>query len=196
MRRRVELPLKWWRRESATGKIVYRGYQASVYIVLAVGFLGPVKASQWVAMENDTIEFMQRRTQDLGLLTWKDAPFDPSIYRGKTVILHVWADWCGPCLMTMPAWNQLNQRINRHDDVVLVGVSASRSKASHLEMCQKLGVTWPQVMLDRDTDRSKRIPVTSIPVNWILGPDGRVIQGNLTHYKAIRYINNLLADAE
>ena len=43
-------------------------------------------------------------------------------YRGKTVLLNLWATWCGPCVAEMPSLAALHDSIDR-DDIAIVLVS-------------------------------------------------------------------------
>lgn len=190
----IEVPLRAWRRNSFVGKFVWFGYQALVFLLLAVGFLAPAQAARYMELRSDTIAFLKRDQQDLGLLTLDGEPFDLTPYRGKTVVLHVWANWCAPCVLTMPMWNQMHERLSEREDIVLLGVSMARSAEVHQRACDELGVTWPQAMLNRDSGKSDGLPISVVPVNWILDGEGRVVRGNLMHGPALRYIEDLLAE--
>lgn len=41
--------------------------------------------------------------------------------KGKTVVLHFWGTWCGPCIQTVPVWKQLEEKY-REKNVVCIGV--------------------------------------------------------------------------
>ena len=41
--------------------------------------------------------------------------------KGKTVVLHFWGTWCGPCIQTIPVWKQLEEKY-REKNVVFLGV--------------------------------------------------------------------------
>jgi len=41
--------------------------------------------------------------------------------KGKTVVLHFWGTWCGPCIQTIPVWKQLEEKY-REKNVVFIGV--------------------------------------------------------------------------
>lgn len=41
--------------------------------------------------------------------------------KGKTVVLHFWGTWCGPCIQTIPVWKQLEEKY-REKNVVFLGI--------------------------------------------------------------------------
>lgn len=43
-------------------------------------------------------------------------------YKGKYLLVDVWASWCGPCIKNIPAWNEL---LNQYDTSVIKFVSVS-----------------------------------------------------------------------
>ena len=43
-------------------------------------------------------------------------------YKGKKIIVNVWATWCGPCIKEMPSMNEAFQEL-KEDDWVFVAAS-------------------------------------------------------------------------
>lgn len=48
-------------------------------------------------------------------------------YRGKTVVLNVWATWCPPCIKEMPSLDRL-QDMRGGDDFEVITISIDRTK--------------------------------------------------------------------
>ncbi len=54
-----------------------------------------------------------------------------SDYRGKVILLNVWATWCAPCIAEMPALNALqNERGNAKFEVVTVSLDRTAQEAA------------------------------------------------------------------
>lgn len=67
-------------------------------------------------------------------------------YRGKWVILNLWATWCPPCLAEMPELEALSQARN---DVVVLGLAGDgQSPRRLMEFARKLKLTYPIVAGD------------------------------------------------
>jgi len=69
---------------------------------------------------------------------------DPSLYRGKVLVLNVWATWCGPCRREQPvlerAW-----RAYRDRGVVFLGINYTDDPAAAKAYLREFGVTYPSV---------------------------------------------------
>lgn len=59
---------------------------------------------------------------DLDIQTWSDG-MERTLeqLKGKTVVLHFWGTWCGPCIQTIPVWKQLEEKY-REKNVEFLGV--------------------------------------------------------------------------
>jgi peroxiredoxin len=105
-----------------------------------------------------------------------------SDFRGKYVLLDFWATWCGPCLEEMP--NVMNARDKYKDkNFTVVGVSLDRpdSKAKWLDMIKQSKYNWTQLS-DLSFWNSKPAllyNVNSVPANFLIDPQGKIIGKNL-----------------
>jgi thiol-disulfide isomerase/thioredoxin len=53
----------------------------------------------------------------------KDQPVSLSDFRGKVVVLDVWAMWCGACLQEKPFFQQVEEAFKDRNDIVFIGIS-------------------------------------------------------------------------
>ena len=56
-----------------------------------------------------------------------------SCYRGKVVLLDVWASWCGPCKQELPMLDDMARRL-RGDGVEVLAVSVDQERANVVEV--------------------------------------------------------------
>ena len=111
-------------------------------------------------------------------------------YRGKTVVMEVWASWCSDCVKAMPKLKELQ---NNHPDVVYLFISMDKAEDKW-----KSGIEKHQIKGEHywATDGMKGKFGQSIDLDWI--PRYIIIdkKGNVIVYRAIETdfekINNTL----
>ncbi len=62
-----------------------------------------------------------------------------SDFKGKVVLVDVWATFCGPCLALVPALNKLEAELHDQKDIVFIGVAQDgpRGKATWLKLIKE-----------------------------------------------------------
>ncbi|NKB68016.1 MAG: redoxin domain-containing protein [Candidatus Latescibacteria bacterium] len=111
--------------------------------------------------------------------------FDLADYRGRVVLLNVWATWCGPCRYEIPALIQLRQDF-KTDEVAIIGVSVDRGSPQQVrpligQFAQHYKINYPilldpQGILARQYYQGANMP---IPLTMIIDQQGKVAQTHL-----------------
>jgi peroxiredoxin len=107
---------------------------------------------------------------------------DLSRFAGDVVLLNVWATWCRPCVIEMPALQRLHEELA--DDglrVVAVSVDAPLGIAGAFggeggnvkEFAERYGLTFT-VLHDPAGRIESRYQVAGLPTTFIIGRDGRI----------------------
>lgn len=97
-----------------------------------------------------------------------------SSFRGKAVILNVWASWCVPCKEEAPYLEQVWQA-NRDRDVVVLGLDAKDFRADARRFAGRYDLTFPLVY-DGPGDTLGGYGVTGFPETFVLDRDGHVVR--------------------
>lgn len=92
--------------------------------------------------------------------------------RGHPVLLNLWASWCLPCRIEMPAIQRVYER-HRDDGLVVVGlnVTSQDSQAAAQAFVQQFGITFP-IALDRDGTASDRYELMGLPSTYFIDREG------------------------
>jgi thiol-disulfide isomerase/thioredoxin len=94
--------------------------------------------------------------------------------RGKVVVLNVWATWCPPCRVEIPALQALHEDTRAEGDVVVLGLATDVQGAGIVSpFLEERGVSYANGMLDRETRRALG-GISHTPTTFVIGPDGVV----------------------
>lgn len=107
-------------------------------------------------------------------LPWLQQPGSGSLadYKGKVVVLNVWASWCDPCREEMPLLQRTHERIESQGGVVL-GVDTQDASEKAKAFLAEVDVTFPSL---RDVDRSygRAFGVSGYPETFIIDRAGKI----------------------
>ena len=99
-----------------------------------------------------------------------------SDFKGKTVVLNVWATWCGYCQAEMPEL-EAAYRDYRDQGLVVLGVNARESQDLVRRYVNELGITFP-ILLDTNGSISHAYRVQALPTTFFIDADG-IIRGQM-----------------
>jgi thiol-disulfide isomerase/thioredoxin len=96
-----------------------------------------------------------------------------SEYRGKPLLINVWASWCGPCRAEMGslerlAWNDQGKRFT------VIGISTDDSEAAAKRYLQVANATLNHYM-DRALELENMLGAERLPLTILVDAQGKVL---------------------
>jgi cytochrome c biogenesis protein CcmG, thiol:disulfide interchange protein DsbE len=93
-------------------------------------------------------------------------------YKGKVVVLNVWASWCVPCREESPLLQRWHQKMEPLGGTVL-GVDTLDIKDDALGFIKKYKLTYPQLN-DREGAAIKKLGTAQYPETFVVDKQGRM----------------------
>jgi len=104
-------------------------------------------------------------------------------YRGKVVLLNIWATWCPPCRVEMPSMQRLHQKLAGTDfRIVAVSVDGdafhaedSQDPAGIMSFATGMGLTF-DILHDPSGAIRKSYQTTGVPESFVIDRDGVIVK--------------------
>ena len=100
-------------------------------------------------------------------------------FRGKVVVLDIWATWCGPCRMEIPHFVQLQEKY-RDQGLEIVGVSIDPidtrggGAAAVAPFMERYKINYTIWMINNPNALSGYPMGSGIPTTYVLNREGRI----------------------
>jgi thiol-disulfide isomerase/thioredoxin len=101
-------------------------------------------------------------------------------FHGHVVLLSFWATWCPPCRQEIPELKELQSRYK--NQLQIVGVSLDDAPTQQVwEFAKREGINYSIVMGSAEITKEYG-GVPALPTNFLIGPDGKVVQKHVGLY--------------
>lgn len=105
----------------------------------------------------------------------KDAPITLDAFRGKVVLLNLWATWCVPCREEMPALDRLQQSRGGPDFQVVAIAQDRGGRAKVEKFLAEIGATRLTPYLDSTMRSGRSWGAAGLPATILIDRQGREV---------------------
>ncbi len=91
-------------------------------------------------------------------------------YRGKIVVMNLWATWCPPCRSEMPDLERLYEAY-RGSGLVVIGINQGESRQRAASFAQSLRITYP-IWLDTQQQYGRTYIALGLPTTVVIDRSG------------------------
>lgn len=93
-------------------------------------------------------------------------------YRGKWVLINVWASWCGPCRDEAPELQAFYEEYGGENFEVL-GIDTEETSDAGQGFVDEFALTYP-MLHDGDGAYRDELRTKGVPENFLVDPDGKL----------------------
>jgi thiol-disulfide isomerase/thioredoxin len=133
------------------------------------------EAAQMTPQEGFVIYDKPRRVPEIQFENGEGKTMSLADFRGKVVLLNIWATWCTPCRHEMPTLDRLQARLGGPEFEV-VALSIDRAGFKVVEAFYKeIGIRHLRTYLDKNNRTMQRLFVMGIPTTLLIDKKGREV---------------------
>lgn len=145
--------------------VLYKAAAAVVAVAVAASLL--LMSDRGMSKDNKGIDFT---FNDLN-----DKPVKLSDYRGKIVLVDIWATWCPPCKAEIPGFINLYKKYKERG-VEIIGVSVDKGgKKVVAQFAENYNINYPLLIGENKQIMKVFGPIRGIPTTFLIDPDGVIV---------------------
>ncbi|MAT64020.1 MAG: TlpA-like protein disulfide reductase [Gammaproteobacteria bacterium] len=142
---------------------------SAVLLLMALSISGVPAAGPPAMPLHDT----PRPVPEIAFTDGEGEPRTLDAWRGKIVLLNIWATWCGPCRAEMPTLDRLQARLGS-DRFEVIALSIDRAGVGVVaEFFEEIGIEHLRIFIDESGGAARDLKVFGLPATLLIGRDGR-----------------------
>lgn len=108
----------------------------------------------------------------LKFTTGSGAPASLKDFKGRFILLNIWATWCAPCREEMPTLDRLQAKLGgSHFQVVPLSIDAGGVEPVR-QFYHEIGIKHLGIYLNISVDAMDILNLEGIPASFLINPDG------------------------
>jgi thiol-disulfide isomerase/thioredoxin len=114
-----------------------------------------------------------RPVAPLNFTNGENAPMTLADFRGRMVLLNLWATWCVPCRKEMPALDRLQAKLGGPGFTVVPVSIDHRGRDAVARFYRELGLTSLGIYVDKSADGTYTVSAMGMPTTLLIDAQGR-----------------------
>jgi thiol-disulfide isomerase/thioredoxin len=95
-------------------------------------------------------------------------------FKGKLVLVNLWATWCGPCVEEMPSLDRLQAKLG--DKLTVLAISEDRQGETVVApFLQKNAIQHLAIFLDPQSAATSALGAQGLPTSYLIARDGTIV---------------------
>ena len=155
----------------------------SPYVWTLVAVAGVVFVA-WIGRESYQPVITGAQAPEFEQVLLDGSEVDLAAYRGKVVLVNVWATWCAPCLQEMPSMQRMYEAVEDDDfEILAVSIDApvgetdafGRKGGDLKAFAAELDLTFP-ILHNPTGGIQRRYQTTGVPESFLLDRNGVIVK--------------------
>ncbi|HET6182820.1 MAG TPA: TlpA disulfide reductase family protein [Acetobacteraceae bacterium] len=96
-------------------------------------------------------------------------------YKGKSLLVNLWATWCAPCVRELPSLAALAATLGK-DGIDVLPISSDLGGAPTVEAFYRdHGIAGLPVLIDKDAALTHAFGARGLPTTYLIDPQGKIV---------------------
>lgn len=158
-----------------------RETMAVLLVLFAIGLLvyvlqGVAAPERTVAVEGaEAAALTSKQAPDFAFPSLDGTTVRLSDYKGKVVMLNIWATWCPPCVRETPRLVRLANTYEQQGLVVLgLNTTYQDNRDAVAQFAREQQIPYP-ILLDTTGEGGQKYPARLMPTTYLIDRDGKIV---------------------
>ena len=168
---------------------------------LAILLLATVEARAQDARFDFAMRETPKATPDLSFADVNGKPLSLQDFRGKFVLLNLWATWCPPCRKELPSLERLQGELGGAEFQVLMLSTDTGRETAVRQLFAELALEDVGIFIDATGSATRDLGVFGMPTTLLLDGDGNEIGRKIgpaewDNAAALKFFGDLIASSK
>lgn len=94
-------------------------------------------------------------------------------FRGRPLLVNLFASWCTPCVSEMPTIERVKQDVG--DQMAFLGIAVNDRVEDAEALVEETGITW-ELARDPQGELTTELGAVGMPTTFLITPDGEIVE--------------------